>query len=190
MQLPQIRLQTKSAQIVMQQHLGKHYIRQQHADMSIEQPKAQLVMQTRPAKLTIDQTRAWADMNLMPIKKRIALAAQRGTQAVYEGMARKAKQGKQLMKIEHGGDPIREQAIANAARPTKTLGIDFIPSFGAVKIDVIPADLQIAAEANQPIIHATPHRPEYTFERGYVDISIAQYEQLEIDFVNIFSKSI
>lgn len=190
MQLPQIRLQTESAQIAMQQHLGKHYIRQQHADMSIEQPRAQLFIKTRPAKLTIDQAQAWADMNLMTIKRRITQAAQKGTQAVHEGIARKAKQGTQLMKIEHGGDPIREQAIANAARPTKTLGIDFIPSFGAVKIDVIPADLQIAAEANQPIIHAIPHRPEYTFENGYVDISIAQYEQLEIDFVNIFSKSI
>src|SRR5690625_5388753 len=84
MPLPQIRLQTQSAQIEMQQQLGKHYIRQQHADISIEQPKAQLSMQTRPAKLTIDQTQAWADMNLVPIKRRIAQAAQKGIQARSE----------------------------------------------------------------------------------------------------------
>src|SRR5690625_7647317 len=125
MPLPQIRLQTQSAQIEMQQQLGKHYIRQQHADISIEQPKAQLSMQTRPAKLTIDQTQAWADMNLVPIKRRIAQAAQKGIQAVHEGMAIKAKQGSQLMKIEHRGDPIREQAIATDARRTKALGIEW-----------------------------------------------------------------
>lgn len=190
MQLPQIRLQTQYAQIAIQQQPSKHYIQQHHADMSIEQPQAQLSMQTRPAKLTIDQTQVWEDMNLMHIKRRIEQTAKEGTQAVHEGMARKAKQGAQLMKIEHDGDPIREQAIANATRPTKSLGIDFIPSFGAVKIDVIPSDLQINAETKQPIIHARSHSPEYTFEQGYVDISIAQYEQLDIDFVNLFSASV
>lgn len=158
--------------------------------MSIKQPHADLFIQTKQGQLTIDQTQAWEDMNLMSIKRRIEQIAQKGLNAVQEGMARRAQQGTQLMKIEHGGQPIREQAVINASRPTKSLSIHFIPSPLSVKIGYIPSKLHIAAETKKPEIDAIANRPQHIYEPGNIDIKIAQYEQLEIDFVNVFSEYI
>lgn len=79
------------AQIEIQQTAAKQTIRQPKAEMSIQQPKAEIKMRTTPAKLTIDQTKAFADMNLMSIFQRNYQFASDGKQAVLEGIERDRK---------------------------------------------------------------------------------------------------
>ncbi|WP_099159878.1 DUF6470 family protein [Virgibacillus ndiopensis] len=190
MQLPQIRMSSQMAQITIQQTPGHQEIQQPEADLSIQQPKAEISMKTTPSKLRIDQTQAWEDMNLMHISKRIEKFASDGRQRLLEGIGRRARQGNELMEIENKGNPIASQAIENGYDGMKKLGITFIPSQFAVKINYQPSDLQIDVKVNKPIIDAEPHRPIHKYEPSNVNIGMKQYQDLQIDFVHLFSESI
>lgn len=183
MHFPQIRMQSQLAQIQIQQTHGKQEIRQPKADLSIQQPQAQVSMKTTPSKLQIDQTQAWEDMNLMHIFRRNDKFGQEGMNAALEGAGRRAAEGTELVRIENGGNTIASQAKRNGHTPMRPLGIKFIPSHFAVKTSYQPSEVQIDVQTNKPIIEATPSRPEHHYERGSVDISMKQYQSLEIDFV-------
>ncbi|TFJ93304.1 DUF6470 family protein [Lentibacillus salicampi] len=190
MKLPQIRLTSQAARIQIQKTSAQQRIRQPKAEMSIQQPKAELSIKTIPSQLTIDQTQAWEDMNLMHISKRIETFADEGRQGAMEGISRRAQQGSQLMEIENGGNPIAEQAHINAFDQMKRIGITFIPSHFSVKTNYEPADVQVDATVNEPIIDVQPQKPVHTYIPGDVSISIRQYPDVQIDFVNLFSESV
>lgn len=190
MKLAQIRIQSQMAKIQIEQQRGIQEIRQPNAELSIEQPHAKLSMHSTQSKMNIDQTQAWEDMDLMHIFKRNARFAEEGKQAWLEGMARRASQGTELMRIENNGNPIANQAIENMPHQIKPLGITFIPSQFAVKFDYQPSEIDIQVETNKPNIHVKVHRPEHNYHPGKVSISMQQYAQLSIDVVNLFSESI
>lgn len=181
--MPQLRMQSQMAQIEIQQTPGKQAIRQPKADISIQQPKPEIRMRTTPSILTIDQTKAFEDMNLMNILKRNEKFAQEGKQAVLDGMARRSQQGTELMKIEHKGKPVITQAVQNAFPPMKRLGITFIPSPFSVKTNCRPSQLQIDVQTHRPIINARPKRVEHDYEKGEVNIRMKQYQHLTIEAV-------
>lgn len=190
MQLPQIRMNSQMAHIRIHQTPGKLEIRQPEASLSIEQPKAQMTIRTTPSKLDIDQSQAWEDMNLMHVFKLIKKFANEGIQGANEGTARRVQQGDALMRIENKGNPIASQASQNGFDQMKKLGIKFIPSMSAVKVNYQPAKVNIDVKANKPMIHAEAHKPEIQFQQGAVDIGMRNHQSLEIDFINLFSKTI
>lgn len=190
MQFPQIRMESQMAKISIQQSQGMQEIRQPKADLSIEQPKAEISIRTNPSKLTIDQTQAWEDMNIMSPLRRTEKLAQEGYQGFLEGTERRARQGTELMRIENKGDPLIGQAIENGYGGMKTLGITFIPSPFSVKMNYEPADVQIDVQTNKPVINATIRKPEHDYSRSQVEIQMKQYEHLEIDFINLFSERV
>lgn len=185
MQLPQIRLQSQMAQIDIQQTSGKQLIRQTHADLSIEQPKAITSLRTTPAKLTIDQTQAWEDMNIRSALSQTRKNAGEGYQSARKGVSRRARQGDELMKIESGGDPIVNQAITNGHRQQKEIGLTYIPSPFAVKINYQPGSIDFNVQTNRPMIHARSHKPEMNFQRGTVNIEMKRYQDLQMDVENV-----
>ena len=190
LKVPQIRMESQFARIGMNQTMSVLHIEQKQADISIEQPPATLKMETKPGKLAIDQTLAWEQTHLKSTIKHIEDFANEGLRAVAEGIARRAAQGDELMQIEKGGNPIASQAIQNGFRQQKQLGITFMPQPFSVKLHYDPAEVQIDVEPNKPIIDVIPNRPEITFERGNVEIYMEQYEELHIDYVNLFSATI
>lgn len=175
-QLAQIQIHTTPAKLEMNQP---------NADLKIKQPPAEISIRTTPGKLEIDQTKAWEDMNLMSIMKRNKIFAEEGLQKVKEGIARRARQGNALMKIEHGGNPIVNQAIENSFDGMKRLGLTFIPSRFSVKINYEPATIDIEVKRNKPIIEATPQKVIHRYQPGSVETSLKQRNSLEIDVVNI-----
>ncbi|MFD1038882.1 DUF6470 family protein [Virgibacillus byunsanensis] len=190
MQLPQIRMNSQMAQIQIQQTNGKQYIKQPKADLFIQQPQADISINTTPSRLTIDQTQAWEDMGLMHISKRIKQFANEGKQGLFEGIARKAQQGNELMEIENQGSPIPRQAAQNSFEGMKSLAIEFIPSHFAVKTSFQPSEVDINVKVNKPIIEARVNKPTHQYEKGAVDTSMKQYQSLEIDVVNLFTESV
>jgi hypothetical protein len=188
MELPQIRMQSQMAKISITTQPARQEIRQPKADLSIQQPHAEISMRTKPLKLTIDQTQAWEDMNLRNVFRLTEKFAQEGKRAASEGTGRRASQGTELMRIENKGNPIVSQAFQNAYEPPRSLGIKFIPSLGAVKINYEPSRVEIDVKPNKPIIEARANKPEIGFIPGSVNITMQQYQNLEIDFVNLFSK--
>ncbi|MRH41972.1 hypothetical protein GH741_04695 [Aquibacillus halophilus] len=185
MQFPQIRIQSQNAQIQINQTAGQQTIQQPKAIQSIQQPNAELTINHTPSKLSIDQTQAWADMDLKSVFRRIAEAAQDGKQAVYQGTARRIRQGTELMKIENGGNPIARQAQANSEGAPKQFNIGWIPSAGSVKIDYQPSQVDIRITPRKPVINTQAQKPITNYQPGSVDISLHQRNQLNIDFVNL-----
>ncbi|QKY69940.1 DUF6470 family protein [Lentibacillus sp. CBA3610] len=190
MRLPQIRMESRMAQIKIQQTPARQEIRQPEADISIRQPNADVSMETKPSKLTIDQTQAWEEMGLMHILKRIEKFANDGHRGAMEGVARRAKQGKDLMKIENEGNPVVSQAMTNAYDQQKPLGITFIPSNFAVTTHYEPAEVQINVNVNEPVINNEPRKPNHTYIPGNVTTRIGQYQDLQIDVADVSSDSV
>lgn len=190
MKIPQIRLQSQMAQIEIHQKSGKQTIQQPKAHLSIRQPKAKLSFQTTPAKVNIDQSQAWAEVNLKNTQQHIEEIAQAGKEAAQEGAQRRAKEGSELMRIEHKRKPVVEQAVNNGFRQLKEISLTYIPSPFSVNISATYPHLHIDVEPQQPEIEATLEPPIHHYERGVLEIKMKKYQQLNIDFVNLFSESI
>ena len=106
MQIPQIRMQSNLAKIEISTTPSQQYIEQPKAQLSLQQPKADMTIQTTPGQLNIDQTRAWESMDIKHIFRRIEENAQKGMNDALNGVARRASEGDELMRIENGGSPI------------------------------------------------------------------------------------
>lgn len=186
MQIPQIRMESQMAQIQIDQQHGVIEMNQPKADMSIEQPKADLSLNTTKGQLTIDQSQAWEDMNLKSTRRLIETYADDGMQAISEGTARRAEQGTEMMRIENDSNPIYSQAIANSEKEERLIGLKYVPSVFSVKIHYEPGTIDIDFVANEPIIDVEVRKPEFIFHRGGVNVKVAQYNELQIDYVNLF----
>lgn len=182
MNVPQIRLQSISAQISIHTNKGQHTIEQPKAELSIEQPKADLSIETTPSILTIDQTEAWADMDLKHVSRRIKEAAQQGYQDALAGIARRAEEGEQLKRIEDGGNPLADIAKKNSQKPIYPFNVGFIPSAGSVKIQYEPAKVNIDVKPNKPIIDASINKPIINYQPGKVEVELERRNELFIDF--------
>lgn len=189
MQIPQIRLQSTRAQISIETKQAVNQIQQPMADLSIEQPQADLSIHTTPARLTIDQTQARADVDLKSIFLRTKDVVQFAKQDWLAGLARRAEQGDQLMRIENGGNPLASQAKQNRQKPMKEFGLGFIPSTGSVKLHYEPAKVNIDVQPNKPNIQVKVNKPIYDYEPGEVDIQLQTRNQLSIDFEMIDVKA-
>ncbi|WP_337020274.1 DUF6470 family protein [Oceanobacillus massiliensis] len=187
MKLPQIRMQSQLAQIQIETTAAKQQISQPQAELNIQQPKAEVSIRTTPGKLQIDQSKAWEDMNLMHISKRIEKFAQEGKSALLQGIARRARQGNELMQIENGGNPLINQAIQNGHDSKKALGIKFIPSHFSVRTSYQPAEVKIDVNTNKPIIDAAVRKPQFSYQPGKVETSLKQRQDLEISFTNLLA---
>jgi len=185
MNIPQIRIESTFANIGLATEKPVQEIRQPKADLSIRQPKAELTIERTPGQLTIDQTKAWEDMNLKHIFRLIDEFAENGYRDLLRGIARRARQGDELMRIEDGGNPIVSQAIENSGKPVRTLGITWIPSSFSVKIHYVPGELEFHWKQHKPIIEAKPNKPEHHYTPGKVNVYLVQKNDLKIDFVHL-----
>lgn len=185
MELAQIRLQSQNARIGIQTTKPVQEIQQPKADLSIEQPKAELTIQTIPGKLTINQTEAWADMDLKPISRRISEAADKGYQDSLEGIARRAQDGQELMKIEHGGNPIAQIAKRNSEGPELQFNVGWIPSHFSVKTNYVPSEVDFEVKVNKPNINVGVNKPLHEYTSGKVNITLDQRQSLKVDFANL-----
>lgn len=177
-------MQSQMGKIEISRTMGKQEISQPQAELMIEQPSAEMNIKTTPSKLTIDQTKAWEEMNLMSILRRNKKFAEEGLTAVAEGTVRRAEQGRELAAIENKGEPLLTQAVANSGKGRSELGIAFIPSPFAVDLTYEPSEVHIHVENNRPIIEAIQHKPEHIYEPGQVHIDMKQYPSLEFDIEN------
>lgn len=167
--------------IAMQSTNSRQELSQPKADMSMEQPSAQLRIQTTKPTLLIDQTDAFADAGLKSVKRVIAEQAQRGYQAFLQGVGRRAAQGSELMKIENGGQAIIQQAKANAYEGIKNIGVSYIPTPLSVQIAYDPGDVDIQVTPQKPRIHAVARPVEASHVRGDLSVYMAQSPSLHIE---------
>lgn len=182
--LPQIRMHSTFIQIGLQTEKSIQQIEQPKAIQSIKQPQAIVNMKVIPGQLTIDQTEAWAQMDIKPISVRTAEFAQEGKKKVLEGMARRVQQGNEMMHIERGGKVFQAIAKENGENPPKQFNIGWIPSPFSVKMHYEQAKVQFNVQTQKPIIDVQVRKPIHEYTPGDVKVDILRKNSLKIDFVN------
>ncbi|MDF2037639.1 DUF6470 family protein [Cytobacillus oceanisediminis] len=185
MNVPQIRLESNFIKMGLKIEKPVQEIEQPPAFQSILQPKAILEIETIPGKLTIDQTKAREEVDLKSVSRRIEEFAQNGYQDWLKGMERRAAQGKELMEIENGGNPIAYHAKENSEGPPKQFNIGWVPSHNSVKIQYEPAKVNIEAQPQKPKIDVEIRKPVHTYTPGKVSTEILEKNSLNIDFINL-----
>lgn len=184
MQLPQIKMQSTFIQTSLQIEDPVQQIEQPKAIQSIKQPKAIMDMNVTPGKLTIDQTEAWAEMDIKHISQRTAENAQMGKQKVLEGIVRRSRQGDALMHIERGGNVIAAHAKENGTRTQKQFNVGWIPSPFSVKMHYEQAKVQFNVQTQKPIIDVQVRQAIHDYTPGDVTVSVSQKNSLQIDVIS------
>jgi hypothetical protein len=185
MNVPQLRMETTKGMLGLTITKATQYIEQPKADMTIRQRAAELDIETTPGKLTIDQTQAWEDMNLMSIFKRIEESARNGYQDWLSYIAKTSSQGDQLMRIENGGNALAHQAKINSEDPLLDYNVGFIPSAFSVKMDYRPAKVDLHWKTHQPDIQVRVNKPRHTYIPGDVKGEMRQKPSLTIDVIGL-----
>jgi hypothetical protein len=185
MNFPQLRMESTSGQLGLTSQKPIQEIEQLPAEMTIKQPKAELTIRLTPGKLTIDQTQAWEDMDLKHISKRIEEFAHIGYQDWLTGLARRAQEGDDLMRIENGGNPIPEHAKINSTSPIYEFNIGFVPSPFSVKINYQPVDIRINWRTKKPEIEVKVNKPRHIYTPGEIHGEMKQWPSLAIEVIGL-----
>lgn len=182
MNIPQIRIQSTPAKIEMRTIPAKLSFEQPPGELQIEQLQSDLNITRIPGKLTIDQTQAREDIDLKSVKKRMEEAAQQGKQDMLSGIARRIREGSELMKIENGFHAISSISKRNSEGIPLEFGLGFVPKRGSVKTNYDPSRVEVEFTLNRPKISYLMNKPVYDYQPGKVKIDVKQYQSLEIDF--------
>ncbi|MFB9973260.1 hypothetical protein FPQ10_10870 [Allobacillus sp. SKP2-8] len=182
MQFPRLSIQSQPALLGMNTQPASQQIQQPKADMQIQQPRADVSITTKPGKLSIDQSKAWADMGKFASIEATKKAANQGKQAVMEAISQKANEGNQLMKIENGGNVIASLSKQQTMADVKPAALDWIPSHFSVKTNYTPAEVEVSAQARKPVINTTPQKVVHEYQPGNLDIYVRQSADLQIEF--------
>ncbi|WP_156890582.1 DUF6470 family protein [Sporosarcina ureae] len=182
MNIPQLQVQTTSAKLGLQINQPIQEIEQPKATLSIEQPAAIIEMSTTPSELSLDTTENRAALDLMSMFRRGDEVAQYSQQKVQEGIARRAQEGMQLVKIENGGNPLADMIKQNTDRPVAELGIRFVGNPLQLKRSFTPSQLNMNVTPQKPIIDAQINQPIHHYTPGTVTVNLEQHSSIEIDW--------
>lgn len=181
MQLPQIRMQSTSVKMEILKTPGHLEIEQPPAALSFQQQQPELNIETTPGRLTIDQTEAWANMDLKNVFRRIEEYAQEGKQAWLQALEKTVAEGKELMMIENGGNPLAAQAKRNSQPPDRKINTGGTPSPFSVKVHYEPGQVRFDPKTYKAITDIQPNQPRIHYTPGKVNTDIAQYPSLKFD---------
>lgn len=187
MRLPQIQIRTTDAIIDLDISKPQQYIKQPKATQHIEQPAAILEINTTRGVLKIDSSQARRDLGLIGPLESSANYAEKGKQEVLQGMARRAREGRQIM--DNSGKGQGRAIIQNIAKQNHgphrvQFNVKFVPSVGSVKIDYTPGTTDVNIQRREPIIDAKVNKPIHEYTPGKVTGTMVQRPDVDID-VNI-----
>ncbi|SIS70310.1 DUF6470 family protein [Salimicrobium salexigens] len=181
MMMQRMEVNTQQARLEVRTHNAELTIRQPKAEQRIAQPPADVTIRQRPGKLSIDQTTAWHNLQFYSSAERTDLAADFGHQDWMKGLGRVAREGDELMRIENQGNPIAAHAKQNAVwEIAYNPGSKPVHDLVNVTYEARPAEIDV--KRNDPVITTTAKPPEFSYQPGRVDISMAQYPRVTIDW--------
>lgn len=178
--ISQIQIHTQSAKLAIETTPGRFSIEQARADMEINttQPKFQMNKSSQ-IKMSIDQSEAWNSLNggsALEMNQRIYSQLQN---VFLQALAKRAEEGNRLAAIHQQQNTIAN-IIGENWKDYST--VDYLPSpfLGKVPIDyhVTPQDSEmIPGEVHMT---ARAHSAQIDYERGNLNIYMAQYAKVEI----------
>ncbi|MCF6093416.1 DUF6470 family protein [Microaerobacter geothermalis] len=186
MQLPRIQIEQTYAQIGIKTTPSTQEIRQPQADLNLRQIPAKLEIERIPSRLNIDQSQAWAEVNLKDPIQLTRDESERAKQLALEGIARIVEEGNQLAAIENQGDSIAEIALQNTITGPVDYNVGFIPSYGSVRIDYQPAQLNFNWTINGVEMNPVIKQPEISYQPGKVEVYVKQKNSISFQVVGLY----
>ena len=185
MRLPQIQIQTTDIKMDLSIQKPQQVIRQPKADLQIEQPAAILEINTTKGILKIDSSQARRDLGLIGPLEATKNFAQEGKQENLKGIAKRAREGRQVMLSSGKGQgPAYPQIAEQNHGPHRTpFNIKFVPSIGSVKVDYTPGKTDVNIQKQDPKIDVKVNKPIYDYTPGDVTGTMIQRPDIEIDVV-------
>ena len=169
-----IQIESKPAQMKV--------IRSRRLELNIRQTRAEMNIKSRPPRLSIDQSECFATSGLKTPLRMSAEFYQNALAAGLEAIAAIAQEGLRFLRIERGGNPIREIAMTRGikhrqitlqAMPAVRPNISF--EQGQLEINWTPPSL----ETNWEVLEA-----EVEFIPQQVSIVMNPYPSIEISEVD------
>ncbi|MFJ7735986.1 DUF6470 family protein [Lysinibacillus sp. NPDC097287] len=186
MRLPQIQIRTTDAQVDLHISKPQQIIKQPNATQRIEQPAAILEINTKRGVLRIDSSQSRRDLGLIGPFESSAKYAQEGKQEAMQGMARRAREGRQMMEgagKDQGRAIIQGIAKQNHGPKRIPFNIKFIPSVDSVKINYTPGTTDINITRQNPKIDAQVNKPIHDYTPGNVTGTMIQRPDVQIDVI-------
>lgn len=181
MRIPQIQLQQTYAKIGLRITRPVQEIEQPPAEISIKQEPAKMVIDRKPGILEIDQEQARYEVNLKTPSAFSEDYAEYGRNEALQAIAEIAEKGNRMASIKNKGDAIVEMATEKTLKPPPDYNIAFIPSYGSVKIDYSPTELQINWNIGGTEINIIPKNPIHNYQPGKTEVYMSEWPELQID---------
>lgn len=176
--LPILQIRTTPSLLSIDADPGQFSLRQPKADVQLQTRPAKLTVQSHVPKLNVDQSRAFAAYtggNMIDMNARIYSGIQ---QIFLQNIANRVQQGNQLAEIHKPGN-----TIANI------IGEDWKgTSFPEIRGQASSDNVDVRFDVQAPDISYTPavsemnvkvNRPEIEYQRGKLDIYVKQYASVE-----------
>ncbi len=187
MQVPHLQISSAHGQIGMNHHRPHIEIQQHDADLTIKQEHvATLQISQKAAKLSIDQTEAFADANLKGPLRSSNEFITKAKQNIMQYISKKSREGDQLMGIENGGEMIPRVAAQNSQLfPPVEVNMVQMPRPFQVKIHFEPNDLEIRVHKIEPDINVTKREPTIQHRPWQVNTYMRQKESITFEAVGV-----
>lgn len=186
MRIPQIQISKTDIQMQYKITEPKQRISQPHADLSISQPAAILEISTTNPKMHIDNSQLWRDLGLKPTSDLIRDYAQQGRQGVLKGISKTMSEGRQMM-LNAGkgqkGQALQEIAKQNSELKVSRIGLDFIPSYNAVKVNIQPGTTDVEITQQKPKIDVKVNKPIHDYTPGDVNGTMVVRPDVKVDVI-------
>ena len=152
------------------------------ADFSINKQGGKLRINTQDAKVEISTREARGFLHHRFYKTYSKELAQRGFQASMQGIAKYAKQGDQLARIEEEGNPIISQAKANSEDPKKEIGLRSQPS---PQFKVSPGEVRTDYNRMKISTDSKSYWPKGELEWGEIERYLNPKPEFEVQAVDV-----
>lgn len=186
MNVPRLELSSTFAQIGMSSKRPPMSIRQPNADLQISQSHVNLNIKRSNGTLTIDQSEAFASVDSKPPLRRANEFYAKTNSIVAKYIAKTARQGDQMMRIEKNSS----NAFAQIAKENSKL-IEHEVKYGvapkplSVKMNYQPGELSITVNPDRIDIKVQKRDPQITIPKWQTDVYVRQKNNLNIQVVGL-----
>lgn len=184
MQVPSLKIQSVRGQTGIQSQRPHIQIQQHDAQLSIKQQHALLEMSSQQPKLNIDQTEAFASANSKHVYRLNEEFAAKAMSNAQQAIAKYAREGDQLMRIENGGDIIPHLAKINSSLfPEKGVNTGQMPRPFSVKIQFQPAKTNFRVREGSADIQVQRREPTIQHRPWQTDVYVRQKQSIQFQAV-------
>lgn len=176
--LPVVQIRTTPSILNMDADPGQYSIRQPKAEVQLHTKPAKLTVQSHPIELNVDQSRAFSAYNggnMIDMNARIYSGIQ---QKFLQNIASRVEQGNQLAAIHKPGNTIanimgtdwKPQPFPETRTPASFDNVD-------IRINTRPPDISYDPAVSE--MNVIVNKPEIEYQRGKLDIYVKQYASVQ-----------